>query len=83
MKVKPFETNSSNQNTSYSSLYRLVRKTGHFLRRSRIPIETDWNSGYRIIDQNSLLVAGSGGYGLNAEEVLDWVNHEMTCSQNG
>ena len=67
MKVKPFETNSSNQNTSDNSLYRLVRKTGHYLRRSRIPIETDWNSGYRIIDSHNFVIEGFGGYRLNPQ----------------
>ena len=78
MKVKPFETNSSNQNTSDNSLYRLVRKTGHYLRRSRIPIETDWNSGYRIIYSHNFVIAGFEGYRLNSEEVNHWCDEQKS-----
>ena len=56
---------------TYDQLRNMVRREGYRLTRSRVKIEREWGAGYRIADSNNLLIAGSGGYGLCAQEVID------------
>ena len=61
---------------TYDQLRNRVRREGYRLKRSRVRIEREWGAGYRIVNSNNLIVAGGIGYGLCAQEVLDWCEAE-------
>ena len=61
---------------TYDQLRNRVPREGYRLTRSRVRIEREWGAGYRIVNSNNLIVAGSGGYGLCAQEVIDWCEAE-------